>query len=148
MTKSARLSRAFVRGSGFCPAQKEYIMNSEIKVFAREDGQIQRVHVVRFDNWLEFEFLKPKANKKALQCFYDIYKNFLIPTMPWIFPQMVMFQLPEKIEIPLEPKSGACEDMLLVASKVLQNGVKLRGGKPVFSTIEAKALWKLSSFSV
>jgi len=117
-------------------------MNSEIKVFAREDGQIQRVHVVRFDNWLEFEFLKPKANKKALQCFYDIYKNFLIPTMPWIFPQMVMFQLPEKIEIPLEPKSGACEDMLLVASKVLQNGVKLRGGKPVFSTKEAKALWE------
>ena len=117
-------------------------MNSEVKVFAREDGQIQRVQVVRFDDWSQLDFLQPKGDKRALQCFYEIYKNFLIPTMPWIFPQMVMFQLPENIEIPLEPKSGACEDKLLAASLVLQNGVKLRGGKPVFSTKEAKALWE------
>ena len=117
-------------------------MNSEVKVFAREDGQIQRVHVVRFDDWSQFDFLQLKGDKRALQCFYDIYKNFLVPTAPWIFPQMVMFQLPEDMEIALEPKSGAKGDKLLAASKVLQNGVKLRGGKPVFSTKEAKALWE------
>lgn len=115
-------------------------MNSEVKVFAREEGQIQRVHVVRFDDWSEFDFLKPKANKKALQCFYDIYKNFLVPTAPAMFPQMVMFQLPEGMEIAPEPKSG--EDALLTASKILQNGVKLRRGKPVFTTEEAKALYE------
>lgn len=115
-------------------------MNSEVKVFAREEGQIQRVHVVRFDDWSEYDFLKPKANKKALQCFYDIYKNFLVPTAPAMFPQMVMFQLPEGMEIAPEPKSG--EDALLTASKILQNGVKLRRGKPVFTTEEAKALYE------
>lgn len=115
-------------------------MNSEVKVFAREEGQIQRVHVVRFDDWSEFDFLKPKANKKALQCFYDIYKNFLVPTAPVMFPQMVMFRLPEGMEIAPEPKSG--EDALLTASKILQNGVKLRRGKPVFTTEEAKALYE------
>ena len=112
-------------------------MNSEVKVFAREDGQIQRVHVVRFDDWSQFDFLPLKGDKRALQCFYEIYKNFLIPTMPWIFPQMVMFQLPENVEV-----ADGVKDKLLTASKVLQQGVKLRGGKPVFSTKEAKALWE------
>lgn len=112
-------------------------MNQEIKVFAREDGQIQCVQVVRFEDWAQLDFLQLKGDKRALQCFYDIYKNFLIPTMPWIFPQMVMFQLPENVEV-----ADGVKDKLLTASKVLQNGVKLRGGKPVFSTKEAKSLWE------
>lgn len=114
-------------------------MNSEMKVFAREEGQIQRVHVVKFDDWSEFDFLKPKTNKKALQCFYDIYKNFLVPTAPWMFPQMVMFQLPENTS---ESKSGVSGAELLTASMTLQKGVKLRGGEPVFTTPEAKALYE------
>jgi len=113
-------------------------MNSEVKVFARENGEIQRVQVVRFDDWSQLDFLQLKGDKGALQCFYDIYKNFLVPTAPWIFPQMVMFQLPEDIEITCDNEVG---DKLLAASIVLQKGVKLRGGKPVFSTKEAKALW-------
>ena len=117
-------------------------MNQEIKVFAREDGQIQRVQVVRFEDWVQLDFLQLKGDKRALQCFYDIYKNFLIPTMPWIFPQMVMFQLPEEIEIACDDKTDASGDKLLTASKILQKGVKLRGEKPVFSTKEAKSLWE------
>lgn len=117
-------------------------MNSEIKVFAREEGQIQRVQVVRFDDWSQVDFLKPEANKKALQCFYDIYKNFLVPTAPAMFPQMVMFQLPEDMESVPELKSGALGDPLLTASMILKEGVRLRRGKPVFATEEAKSLYE------
>lgn len=116
-------------------------MNTEIKVFEREDGQIQRVHVVRWEDWSQLDFLQFKGDKRALSCFYDIYKNFLVPTAPWIFPQMVMFQLPENAE-KLCGKLGQRGDKLLAASVILQDGVKLRGGKPVFSTKEAKDLWK------
>lgn len=117
-------------------------MNSEVKIFARENDEIQRVQVVRFDDWSQLDFLQLKGDKRALQCFYDIYKNFLVPTAPWIFPQMVMFQLPEHMERECDDEAEKSGDKLLAASIVLREGVKLRGGKPVFSTKEAKALWE------
>ena len=112
-------------------------MTQEVKVFTYDNGEIQRVHVVRMDDWSNLDFLQSKGDKRALQCFYDIYKNFLIPTMPWIFPQMVMFQIPEKMI-----GQGDASAKLLEASMILQKGVKLHGGKPSFATQEAKVLWE------
>ena len=40
-------------------------MNQEIKVFAREDGQIQRVQVVRFEDWAQLDFLQLKGDKRG-----------------------------------------------------------------------------------
>ncbi len=113
-------------------------MDSEVRVFSRENGEIQRVQVVRWDDWADFDFLPLRQESvagqiKTLKCFYDIYKNFLIPTFPWIFPQMVMFCLPE---------GEGLSDSLTAASLTLKEGVKLRGGKPVFATAEAKQLYE------
>jgi len=110
-------------------------MNSEVKVYKKDNGEVQRVQVVRFDDWSGLDFLCPKQDGfahqiNALDCFYDIYKNYLVPTFPWIFPQMILFCLPEE------------NDKLLEASIVLKEGVKLRGGKPHFSTGKAEALWR------
>lgn len=79
-------------------------MKSEVKVFDRGNGEIQRVQVVSWDDWSQIDFLYLKQEtieqqKRALKCFYDIYHNFLIPTQPWVFPQMVMFVLPEDDEM-------------------------------------------------
>ena len=124
-------------------------MNSEIKVYTRENGEVQRVQVVRFDDWAQLDFLCPKQEGfkhqlNALACFYDIYKNYLIPACPWIFPQMVMFSLPEELETSLvyeSKKYGKVSDKLIAASIMLEEGVKLRSGKPCFSTASTEALW-------
>lgn len=126
-------------------------MNSEIKVYTRENGEVQRVQVVGWDDWSQLNFFCPKQEGfehqlNALNCFYDIYKNYLVPACPWIFPQMVMFCLPEEVELVdglyESEKYGMVSDRLTVASILLEEGVKLRGGKPHFSTALAEALWK------
>lgn len=142
-------------------------MNSEVKVFPRENGEIQRVHAVKFDDWSQLDFLYLKqesaeAQKKALQCFYDVYKNFLVPYHPWVFPQMVMFCLPQDmdlkeyigdvIETVTEDEKehffyesalyGKVTDPLMIVTILLQEGIRLKGKKPVFKNKIAEHLYR------
>lgn len=75
-------------------------MKSEVKVFDRGNGELQRVHVVSWEDWSQLDFLYLKQEteeeqKQALHCFHHIYKNFFVPTIPLAFAQMIMFVLPE-----------------------------------------------------
>lgn len=159
-------------------------MKAEVKVFTRENGEIQRVQVVRLDDWSDLDFLCMKQETleqqiTALQCFADIYENYLVPACPWIFPQMVMFCLPEDIDVRdylngqrvsfqkdslgetisgesekvsagvdgvsfiYESKQyGKIADMLTIATILLQEGVKLKGRKPVFQNEGAERLYR------
>lgn len=148
-------------------------MKSEVKVLERENGQVQRVQVVRWDDWSQLDFLYLKQEtleqqQKALQCFGDIYENYLVPVCPWIFPQMVMFSLPEDVDIRNyvgevktdgasqeaftyeEPETfiyetdryGKVSDSLTIASILLQDGIKIKGQKAAFKTKQAERLYK------
>lgn len=136
-------------------------MKSEVRVFERENGEIQRVQVVSWDDWskLDFLWLEQKSleqQKKALECFNDIYQNYLVPVMPWIFPKMVMFVLPEDEEMyellkkfaKIErawcyesKRYGKVSDPLTIASIILKEGVKRRNGKLVFLNEAAEVLY-------
>lgn len=121
-------------------------MNSEVKIYEYPGGEIQRVQVVRFDDWAQLDFLHLDYNEAALGCFYDIYRNYLVPGCPWIFGRMIMFYLPEDLDVdlPLESaKYGALGDRLTAASVVLEDGVKIVDGKPVFKNEQAKKLWQV-----
>lgn len=120
-------------------------MNSEVKIYEYPGGEIQRVQVVRFDDWAQLDFLHLDYNEAALGCFYDIYRNYLVPGCPWIFGRMIMFYLPEDLDVdlPLESaKYGTLGDRLTAASVVLEDGVKIVDGKPVFKNEQAKKLWQ------
>ena len=149
-------------------------MNSEVKVFDRGNGEIQRVQKVTLDDWSQLQFL-PLENEtvadqvKTLACFRDIYQNYLIPACPWIFPQMAMFVLPGDDEVydilakyirdkmHVEPpregeeedhlyyvseRYGNVADPLTIVTILLQEGVKIKGGEPTFTTVAASKLWK------
>lgn len=136
-------------------------MDSEVRVYNRENGELQRVQVVRWEDWsqMDFLYLKQKgleAQKKALECFRDIYANYLVPDCPWIFPQMLMFSLPEDVAVDWftqgclsvdgkllykSEKYGTVSDPLIIASIVLENGVKIKKGQPVFSDEKAEKLY-------
>ena len=125
-------------------------MNTQVKVFTRDNGEIQRVHVVSWEDWsqLDFLFLQQETTKQqvsALKCFRDIYQNFLVPGCPWIFRQMAMFALPEELEEMVLSMADSLEevsDPLTIASIILQKGVRIRRGKPFFKTEDAKTLWQ------
>ena len=138
-------------------------MKSEIKVYDRGNGEIQRVQVVSWEEWskLDFLYLKQESaeqQKKALQCFRDIYQNYLVPVMPAMFPQMVMFALPEDEDMQKllmecasdsmkngcyeSKKYGSVSDPLIIASILLQEGVKLKKEKPTFANQQVERLYR------
>lgn len=122
-------------------------MNSEVKIYEYPNGEIQRVQVVRFDDWAQLDFLRLEQNDAALGCFCDIYRNYLVPGGPWIFGRMIMFRLPEDLDVELpsdSKKYGTVGDRLTAASIVLQEGVKITSsGAPVFKNEQAKRLWQV-----
>ena len=76
-------------------------MYSEVKVYEYPNGEIQRVHFVRPDDWKELEFLDMEANDAALDCFYEVYRNYLVPKCPWVFGRMFLFRIPTDLEVEL-----------------------------------------------
>jgi len=127
-------------------------MYSEMKEYSYPNGEIQRVQVVRWDDWSQLDFLRPSYSLASLECFYDIYRNFLVPACPWIFGQMVMVQMPEDMDAvwgniktyddDWQKKYSGVVDTLTVITMMLKKGVRLVGGKPRFLTEEASALWR------
>ena len=149
-------------------------MKSEVRVFDRGNGEIQRVQVVSWDDWSQLDFLYLKQEnvaqqKRALSCFHHIYKNFLIPTKPWIFPQMVMFVLPEEDEMMdvlvecakggivvddrngddaesrvyyASKKYGNVSDPLTIATILLQEGIRIKKEQVTFRNPQAEKLYR------
>lgn len=119
-------------------------MLSEVKTFSYPTGEIQRVHIARWEDWAQLDFLKLPYAPDALDCFYNVYRLFLVPACPWLFGHLVMFHIPDDLEVPFSRetgKYGAVGDKLTAAAAALQQGVQIRGGKPVFRNEEVKAFW-------
>ena len=75
-------------------------MQSEIRTFTYPNGEMQRVHLVRPESWEQVDFLNLSYQEPAMDCFHRVYRQFLVPACPWLFGQMVMFCLPEDVEMP------------------------------------------------
>ena len=119
-------------------------MQSQIRTFSYPNGEIQRVQVVSWDDWGELDFLSPQPTARALDVFYDIYRLYLVPGCPWLFGNLVLFRLPENVEVPaqIQSKYGTLSDPLTCATAILEAGVTIVGGKPRFRTEQAKSLWQ------
>ena len=120
-------------------------MQSEIKTYSYPDGCIQRVQVVRWDDWPELDFLEMSYSGDALTCFSNIYRNFLVPAAPWLHGRMIMFHVPADLKVPFSfetGKYGAVADRLTAAAAALQQGVRIIGGKPVFSDEQVKQFYQ------
>lgn len=121
------------------------MMDSEIRIYPREQGEIQRVQVVRLNHWKELAFLPLSYDPEALDCFARIYKQYLVPACPWLFGTLVMFHIPEAVAVPFQRstgKYGVVADPLTAAAAALQRGVKMVGKKPVFANGQVKAFWE------
>ena len=110
----------------------------EIKTYSYPDGQIQRVQIARLDSWAQLDFLRPTPTPQALDKFADIYRRYLVPACPWLFGNMVLFRLPEDVEIPL----GGFANREIAAAALLRKGVTMWGKTPAFHSAAAKGLWQ------
>ena len=110
----------------------------EIKTYSYPDGEIQRVQIARLKGWAQLEFFRPAPTPQALDKFADIYRRHLVPACPWLFGKMVLFRLPEDVEIPM----GDFADREIAAAALLRKGVTMFGKTPVFHSAAAKGLWQ------
>ena len=120
-------------------------MNSEILTFSYPDGEIQRAQVVRPDKWEELEFLHPNPAAGAFDGFCRIYEEHLVPTAPYAFGNLIMFRLPEGMEVPFHLKTGSfgeVADPLTAAAIGLRRGVKVLGKKIWFRDTVTKEFWQ------
>ena len=120
-------------------------MNSETLTFSYPDGEIQRAQVVRLDKWEELEFLRPAPAEGAFNGFCRIYEEHLVPTAPYAFGNLIMFQLPEGLEVPFPLETGSfgeVADPLTAAAIGLRRGVKVLGKKIWFQDKVTKEFWQ------
>ena len=121
------------------------MMQSEIKTYTYPNGDIQRVQIVRWDDWSKLDFLGMSYGEGALGCFANVYRNFLVPAAPWMFGNMIMFHIPADLQadFPFDTgKYGTVADRLTATSAALKNGVSIIGGKPVFKNEKIKTFWQ------
>ena len=121
-------------------------MESQIKTYPYPNGEIQRVQLVRWEDWDKLEFLSMAPTKDTLECFSAIYRNFLVPAAPWLFGNMILFRLPEDaaVPFPLETeKYGAVASSLTAAAAALEAGVRFTlSGRPRFRSRETEEFWR------
>ena len=120
-------------------------MQSEIKTYSYPNGDLQRVQIVRWENWRELDFLEMSYSNKALTCFSNVYRNFLVPSAPWRFGHMIMFHIPADLDVvfPFETgKHGTVADRLTAAAAAIQEGVRIVDGKPVFANAQVKQFYQ------
>lgn len=120
-------------------------MNSEIYRYDRDGGEIQQVHLVRFDRWEDLQFLRPEPAGNALDSFARIYRQFLVPAAPWVFGSLVMFQLPQGMEMPFSYDCGhygKVADPLTAAAIGLSRGVRILGKQVFFRDRQTKGFWQ------
>lgn len=121
-------------------------MNSQIHVFPKENGEIQRVQVVKLPDWESLDFLFPKASEQSFSRFCDIYRQYLIPGFPWIFGNIVLFTLPDETELPFPSSSkkyGSVCDRLTAAAIALKEGIRICSGQLKFKNNTIKTFCKM-----
>lgn len=119
-------------------------MKSEIRTFTYPGGEIQRVQVVRFEEWSALDFLQPVPTEAALGCFSEIYDLYLVPARPGMFGTFVMFTLPADLEVPFSHSTeeyGQLAEDLTAAAAALQRGVTFEGGSPRFTDDQVRTFW-------
>ncbi len=119
-------------------------MESKIKTYTYPDGTVQRVQVVQLDDWNRLEFLELPGNENQLDCFASIFRQYLIPACPWLFGSLVLFSLPEGVEVPFsrDTRYGAVASGLTAAAAGMKRGLTIQRGKPRFRDAETEAFWR------
>lgn len=120
-------------------------MDSEIKTYIYPNGDLQRVQLVRWADWSQLDFLRLSPADDALTCFSNIYRNFLVPAAPWLFGSMILFRIPEDVDVsfPMETdRFGAVADPLTAAAAALRTSVRIVRGRPVFKTKQVQTFWQ------
>jgi|GEM_PF-319091 len=110
-------------------------MDSIVKTFEYDNGEIQRIHMVTLDKGTGLSFFKPKKSDKAFERICTLYRTFTVPRLPLIFGRLMHFSLPQNIEIPqkvlevyesFEDKHGLVFEDLSKVAVAFREGLRIK----------------------
>lgn len=73
------------------------MIESYIKTYKYDNGEIQRVQAVSADSFRQLHFLRPAGDERAFTKIVSLYRDFIVVKAPWVFPRMVLVYLPRKL---------------------------------------------------
>lgn len=111
-------------------------METTIKTYQYDNGEIQRVRVIKADSFDELSFFSTKKSVRAFGVIENLYRNFIVPKCPWIFGQMILYHVPE--ELSKEIMGDEADEAKLCA--LLRKKVRVRKSSLVFKDAQAKAI--------
>ena len=120
-------------------------MESKIRTYRYPSGEMQKTQTVLLNSWSELQFLEPTGSDKALDRFFGIYRDFLVPAAPWRYGNLILFRLPEDLDAPLSFETASCGHVahrLTAAAAMLESGVQFADGVPQFQNQPAEALYR------
>ena len=119
-------------------------METEIRTFPI-DGGFVRVQKVVLDSFESLQLLKPSFSKEAYKRLVDLYENFIIRKYGTFFGQVILFYLPEDIEVPFPKEDenyGTVYDPLIAVSIAFEKGIRADKGKLVFKDNTVKEFFE------
>ncbi len=121
------------------------MINSDIRTFTYPDGNIQRVQCVRFDDWRDLDFLIPKYSEDAFQGIVALYRDFFMPRLSLIEGRVVLFRVPDDLELPDSFMSVADEtfyDRTAAVTAMFRKNVSFKRRKLSFSDQNTERIYR------
>jgi len=102
-------------------------MEEEIRTFELNHGFV-RVQKVILDSFDQLQILRPSFSFQAYERLVDLYENFIIQKYGTFFGQIILFYLPEDMEIPFsfyDENYGEIFDPLIAVSIAFEKKIKV-----------------------
>lgn len=121
------------------------MIESETITFNYPNGECQRVQKVILKSWSQLEFFSPSYSEKSFERLCSLYEKYIIPRCPWIFGKLILFRIPDDMDVPFPYETGRygrVSDKLTAAAIALRSGVTIVGRKPLFLSGAVKDFWR------
>lgn len=99
------------------------------KTYKYENGEIQRVQMVKAPSWESLDFFTTSFSKEAFDGVIDVIDTYQVQRYPMLFGTMVFFHIPEGVEVPFSnvtSRYGKIADKNIKASILFKE--RFKGG--------------------
>ncbi|MCR4855392.1 MAG: hypothetical protein K5908_04410, partial [Erysipelotrichaceae bacterium] len=121
------------------------MMETEVHTFRYENGLIQRVQSVRLDRFEDLHFFSPSYSKEVFHRICSLYRDFIIRKYAWLFGKVVIYELPEDMELDLPDsyeEHGQIFDPLTILTVQFEKHIKVKNGKLVFADEKVREIFE------
>ncbi|MBR2670161.1 MAG: phosphodiester glycosidase family protein [Solobacterium sp.] len=119
------------------------MFTSEIKTYTYTNKEIQRVQILRMEDWHHISFFQPAYAEDAFRQLCDLYSNYMVKKYAYVQGTNLLFTLPDDLRLPWtnHPRYGVLYDPLCVVSAMFRDHILLRNKQLIFKNKSTEELY-------